>query len=76
MSAPLIESLEKLRGTPRDGALLRYSLGLEYLKAGDRSLAIAEQEFAEVERIEHPADARHAFAFSIVTLERRAPHGG
>lgn len=32
---PRIESLEKLLGGPRDGALLRYSLGNEYLKAGD-----------------------------------------
>ena len=32
MSSPIIESLEKLLGTPRDGALLRYSLGMEFLK--------------------------------------------
>ena len=31
----MISSLEKLLGTPRDGALLRYSLGLEYAKAGE-----------------------------------------
>jgi tetratricopeptide (TPR) repeat protein len=36
----MISSLEKLLGTPRDGALLRYSLGLEYAKAGDRERAI------------------------------------
>jgi Tfp pilus assembly protein PilF len=42
MPASTLESLEKLRGTPRDGALLRYSLGLEYLKAGGRARAIAE----------------------------------
>ena len=30
----MISNLEKLLGTPRDGALLRYSLGLEYEKAG------------------------------------------
>ena len=35
MTAALIANLEKLLGTPRDGALLRYSLGSEYLKAGD-----------------------------------------
>jgi Tfp pilus assembly protein PilF len=35
----MISSLEKLLGTPRDGALLRYSLGLEYAKAGDRERA-------------------------------------
>src|SRR3970040_577488 len=34
MTSPLIANLEKLLGTPRDGALLRYSLGSEYLKAG------------------------------------------
>ena len=40
MAQPLIPSLEKLIGTPRDGALLRYSLGTEYLKTGDRVRAI------------------------------------
>ena len=40
MAQPLISSLEKLIGTPRDGALLRYSLGVEYLKAGEKSRAI------------------------------------
>ena len=40
MAQPLISSLEKLIGTPRDGALLRYSLGTEYLKTGDRVRAI------------------------------------
>ncbi|MEK6245603.1 MAG: tetratricopeptide repeat protein [Pseudomonadota bacterium] len=32
MATPLIANLEKLLGTPRDGALLRFSLGMEYLK--------------------------------------------
>jgi len=36
---PRIESLEKLLGGPRDGALLRFSLGNEYLKAGDPAKA-------------------------------------
>ena len=36
---PLVANLEKLLGTPRDGALLRYSLGLEYLKIGDAEKA-------------------------------------
>jgi Tfp pilus assembly protein PilF len=35
----MISQLEKLLGTPRDGALLRYSLGLEYAKAGDQARA-------------------------------------
>jgi tetratricopeptide (TPR) repeat protein len=36
----MISSLEKLLGTPRDGALLRYSLGLEYAKAGKLEQAV------------------------------------
>lgn len=32
---PRIESLQKMLDGPRDGALLRFSLGNEYLKAGD-----------------------------------------
>jgi predicted Zn-dependent protease len=35
MTAAIIANLEKLLGGPRDGALLRYSLGNELLKAGD-----------------------------------------
>ncbi len=35
MSADLVAKLQQLIGTPRDGALLRYSLGNEYLKNGD-----------------------------------------
>lgn len=37
----MISSLEKLLGTPRDGPLLRYSLGLEHAKAGERERAVA-----------------------------------
>ena len=45
----MISTLEKLLGTPRDGALLRYSLALEYLKA--RELERALQYFRDaVER--------------------------
>jgi Tfp pilus assembly protein PilF len=36
----MISQLEKLLGTPRDGALLRYSLGLEYAKTGNNARAI------------------------------------
>jgi Tfp pilus assembly protein PilF len=38
----VISNLEKLLGTPRDGALLRYSLGLEYEKAGRAADAAAQ----------------------------------
>jgi len=34
MTSSLIANLEKLLDGPRDGALLRYSLGCEYLKTG------------------------------------------
>ncbi len=40
MAAPTIESLEKLIGTPRDGSLLRYSLGLEYSRLNQWEKAI------------------------------------
>ena len=35
MTSAVIANLQKLIGTPRDGALLRFSLGSEYLKNGD-----------------------------------------
>jgi tetratricopeptide (TPR) repeat protein len=35
-----IRNLEKLLGGPRDGALLRYSIGLEHLKAGEAARAV------------------------------------
>jgi Tfp pilus assembly protein PilF len=38
----MISTLEKLIGTPRDGALLRYSLGLEYAKAGRHADAVTQ----------------------------------
>jgi tetratricopeptide (TPR) repeat protein len=40
MPAPSIDSLEKLLGTPRDGALLRFSLGNEYSKLKDFPKAV------------------------------------
>lgn len=46
---PRIESLEKMLGGPRDGVLLRFSLGNEYLKAGAPERA-ATQFRAAVER--------------------------
>ena len=41
MTTAVIANLHKLIGTPRDGALLRFSLGNEYLKAGDAGNALA-----------------------------------
>lgn len=49
---PRITSLEKMLDGPRDGALLRFSLGNEYLKEGD--LANAEICFKNaVDRDKH-----------------------
>jgi len=42
MTSPAIANLQKLIGTHRDGALLRFSLGNEYLKAGDRDNAVEQ----------------------------------
>jgi predicted Zn-dependent protease len=36
----MISQLEKLLDTPRDGALLRYSLGIEHAKAGNPARAV------------------------------------
>jgi Flp pilus assembly protein TadD len=41
MTSQLIANLLKLVGTPRDGALLRFSLGSEYLKRADFEAAAA-----------------------------------
>ena len=49
---PRIASLEKMLDGPRDGALLRYSLGNEYLKEG--ALVEAEKCFRNaVDRDKH-----------------------
>jgi Tfp pilus assembly protein PilF len=56
----MISNLEKLLGTPRDGALLRYSLGVEYAKAGDHARAAQFLRDA-VER-----DARYSAAWKAL----------
>ncbi len=40
MSSPILANLLRLVGGPRDNALLRFSLGNEYLKANDAAGAI------------------------------------
>jgi Tfp pilus assembly protein PilF len=42
MSSDQIRNLEKLLDSPRDGALLRYSLGTAYLKAGETERALEQ----------------------------------
>jgi predicted Zn-dependent protease len=49
MTSPQIEKLLKLVGTARDGALLRFSLGNEFLKNGESDRAV-EQLRAAVEK--------------------------
>jgi Tfp pilus assembly protein PilF len=60
MSTALIANLEKLLNGPRDGALLRYSLGNEHLKAGDAALAAIRLREA-VER-----DATYSAAWKLL----------
>jgi predicted Zn-dependent protease len=40
MTSPILGNLLRLVGTPRDGALLRFSIGNEYLKASDPKSAM------------------------------------
>ena len=60
MTTTIIANLEKLIGTPRDSALLRYSLGNEWLKAGDPAQA-AEHLRAALER-----DAQYSAAWKLL----------
>lgn len=49
MSSSTLANLIKLMDTPRDGALLRFSLGNEYLKSGEPEQAVLQFQ-AAVER--------------------------
>ena len=60
MTITIIANLEKLLGGPRDGALLRYSLGNEWLKAGHPTQA-ADSFRAAVER-----DAKFSAAWKLL----------
>ncbi len=60
MNGTLITNLEKLLGGPRDGALLRYSLGNEYLKAGNFEQAAVRLREA-LDR-----DARYSAAWKLL----------
>jgi Tfp pilus assembly protein PilF len=65
----MISQLEKLLGTPRDGALLRYSLGLEYAKTGDHARA-AEYLRDAVERDPLYSAAWKMLGKSLAELQR------
>ncbi|MFZ4537267.1 tetratricopeptide repeat protein [Propionivibrio sp.] len=60
MTTTIIANLEKMLGGPRDGALLRYSLGNEWLKAGDPAQA-AVCFRAAIER-----DAKYSAAWKLL----------
>ena len=67
----MISALEKLLGTPRDGALLRYSLGLEYQKAGNPEKALEHLREA-VARDPLYSAAWKALAKALTDLDRPA----
>jgi Tfp pilus assembly protein PilF len=64
----MISTLEKLLGTPRDGALLRYSLGLEHAKAGDAGRAVEYLRDA-VQRDPHYSAAWKLLGKTLTDLE-------
>lgn len=69
---PRIESLERMLNGPRDGALLRYSLGNEYLNAGKPDLAIPHLRAAT------QRDPDHSAAWKLLgraLQEAGDPHG-
>jgi tetratricopeptide (TPR) repeat protein len=68
LSPTPLENLEKLVGTPRDGALLRFSLGNEYLKVPDFPRA-AEHFSAAVAK-----DPKYSAAWKL--LGRALAEGG
>lgn len=55
MTSAILANLLKLIDTPRDGALLRYSIGNEYLKAGDTAEAARHLREAVVRDPNHSA---------------------
>jgi predicted Zn-dependent protease len=60
MTSSAIANLQKLVGTARDGALLRFSLGNEYLKAGDAENAVVQLREAVTR------DARYSAAWKLL----------
>lgn len=87
MAAPSVESLEKLLGTPRDGALLRFSLGLEFLKVDNAAKAAEHLREAvardpgysaawralgkALEAAARPADALEAYRSGIAAAQKK-----
>ena len=87
MPSTAIASLEKLLGTPRDGALLRYSLGIEYLKieSADKAAGYLREAVARdpgysaawralgkaLEAAAQPADALEAYRSGIAAAQKK-----
>jgi len=71
LSASILANLEKLIGTPRDGALLRFSIGNEYLKLGETGKA-AEQFREAVNRDPKYSAAWKQLGKSLTELGRDA----
>jgi predicted Zn-dependent protease len=71
MASPALERLEKLIGTPRDGALLRYSIGIEYQKEGALDRAV-EQLREAVARDSLYSAAWKALGKALADTGRRA----
>jgi predicted Zn-dependent protease len=87
MTAQVVANLERLLGGPRDTPLLRFSLGNEYLKAGDAAAAAAhlreavarDPEYSAAWKLlgkaladaDRPAEALEAYRAGIVVAERR-----
>ena len=70
MTTAIIANLEKLLDGPRDGALLRYSLGNEWLKAEQWEQAAARFREA-VDKGGRPAEALAAYRQGITVAEGR-----
>ncbi len=60
MTTAIVANLEKMLGGPRDGALLRYSLGNEWLKAGNHAQA------ADCFRAAIEYDAKYSAAWKLL----------
>lgn len=87
MTAPVVANLERLLGGPRDTPLLRFSLGNEYLKAGDparaaehlRTAVTRDPDYSAAWKLlgraladaGRPGEALEAFRSGIAVAERR-----
>jgi predicted Zn-dependent protease len=87
MRSPILDNLVKMLGAGRDNALLRYSLGNEYMKARDAAAAVTHLRAAiahdagysaawkllgkALEETNAPAEALAAYRSGIEAAERK-----